>query len=66
MKDSKGNEYDGWAIKFPSGWFDICSVKKTRQEVIEDWEWFFDEGAWRRDRRRGFKLAKAKLVEVAT
>lgn len=65
MSDEK---YDGWAIKILGKHPILCTgfFFPTRKQVIEKYERLWGLGSWRRNKKKkGFKIVKIKLVEVA-
>ena len=62
------SKHDGWTIKNTCGrrpWLVTDFFHAKRQRVIEDFEFLWGKGCWRKERRAGnFRLVKIKLIEV--
>lgn len=61
-------KYDGWTLKSYASrkpHLFLADIKRTRAEVIKELESEFDDHWETIKKRRGFKIVKIKLVEVA-
>ena len=72
MKDSNGQEYDGWVMRMPDEWggdLVAYSFARTREELGNDWLegrllFRLRRNQMRIDRQEGFRPTKVRLVPV--
>jgi len=68
MKDSNGNQYDGWVVENPRG-FPSAKPGTTRKKAIHELIGWYASGSgfrreWKRLRRQGFRCVKVLPPQV--
>ena len=59
-----GKKYDGWAIRNREGSLILWSFQETKEEMIRKFESRYDDHWETLKEKYGFRIVKAKLVEV--